>query len=69
LILLKFILVFHYDLFDPKYRVAFRIGAFYVFYQILQIKLEQPRTYDRVVHFIDYFFYSMIAVLLGIVIL
>jgi hypothetical protein len=69
MVLWKFLYTFHYDIFDKRYHVFLRIGAFYIFYQVLLIKLEQPKLYDSVVHNLDLFYFSGIFVTHSIVIL
>jgi hypothetical protein len=65
----KVIYAFHYDLFDPKYRVGFRIVAIYIIYQLLQFKIDQPRAYDIFVHYVELLFFSAISLQHVIVIL
>ena len=69
MVLWKLIYTFHYDIFDSRYHVFFRIGAFYIFYQVLLIKLDQPKLYDRVAHQLEMFFFSAILVVHSIVVL
>jgi hypothetical protein len=38
MMLWKLTYAFHYDIFDPKYHVAFRVAAFYIYYQIMEMR-------------------------------
>jgi hypothetical protein len=65
----KLIYVFHYDLLDPRYYAAIRIGAFTIYAQGLLLMLRQPKVYNKHVHIFKIFKESLIITILTFLVL